>query len=448
MEMQKEKQLSLFGKYVSLNILGMIGLSCYILMDTFFVARGLGADGLTALNLAIPIYNFIHGLGLMMGMGGATRYSILKGRGEKEKSNQVFLNAIIFTLVIALVTVFIGIILPDQISDILGAKDNIHGMTSIYIRVILLFSPFFLLNNVLICFVRNDNNPKLAMVGMLLGSISNIILDYIFIFPMQMGMFGAVLATGISPIISMAVLSLHFTKGKSNFGFKKTKLSIMYFKDITSLGAASFIQELSSGIVMIVFNSIILYLHGNIGVAAYAVVANIALVVIAIFNGVAQGIQPLLSNSYGKGNTKELKYVFHLGLVTSVTLAIVIYGVTYFNAEWMVSLFNKEGNQTLTSMGVEGLRLYFTAFFFMGFNIIATVYFSSIDKPWKSFSISILRGFVIVIPLIFLLAFLFDMTGVWLSLAVTECIIVAFVIVFFVRDTGGKKSIKTKIDYN
>lgn len=438
MEIQKEKQIALFGQYVSLNILGMIGLSCYILMDTFFVARGLGADGLTALNLAIPIYNFIHGLGLMMGMGGATRYSILQGRGEKEKSNQVFLNAAVFTLLIALVTVLIGIFLPDQISDVLGAKDNIHGMTSIYVRVILLFSPFFLMNNVLICFVRNDHNPKLAMAGMLLGSISNIILDYIFIFPLQMGMFGAVLATGISPIVSMAILSFHFVKGRASFSLKKTKLNLLHFRDITSLGIASFIQELSSGIVMIVFNSIILYLHGNIGVAAYAVVANIALVVIAIFNGVAQGMQPLLSNSYGKGNTKELKDVFRLGIVTSIALAIVIYGVTYFNAEWMVSLFNNERNQTLSSMGIEGLRLYFIAFFFMGFNIVATVYFSSIDKPWKSFTTSILRGFVIIIPLIFLLAFLFDMTGVWLSLVVTECTVTALIIMILGKEKKHK----------
>lgn len=442
MEIQKENQRSLFGKYVSLNILGMIGLSCYILMDTFFVARGLGADGLTALNLAIPIYNFIHGLGLMMGMGGATRYSILQGRGEKEKSNQVFSNAIVFTLMLAFVIVFIGIFLPDQISHVLGAKDNIHGMTSIYIRVILLFSPFFLMNNVLICFVRNDHNPKLAMAGMLLGSISNIILDYIFIFPLQMGMFGAVLATGISPIVSMAVLSLHFVKGRGGVSFKKIKVNLLYLKDIASLGVASFIQELSSGIVMIVFNSIILYLHGNIGVAAYAVVANIALVVIAIFNGVAQGMQPLLSKSYGKGKNKELKYVFRLGIITSVSLAIIIYSLTYFNAEWMVSLFNNEGNQILTSMGIEGLHLYFTAFFFMGFNIVATVYFSSIDKPWKSFTVSILRGFVIIIPLIFLLAFLFDMTGVWLSLTVTECMVTALGIVIFVRG----KDVKNKAD--
>lgn len=187
---------------------------------------------------------------------------------------------------------------------------------------------------------------------------------------------------------------------------------------------------------MIVFNSIILYLHGNIGVAAYAVVANIALVVIAIFNGVAQGMQPLLSNNYGKGNSKDLKYVFQLGIITSMVLSLVIYLVTFFNAEFMVSIFNGEGNQTLTNMGVHGLRLYFLAFFFMGFNIITTVYFSSVDKPLKSFMISILRGLIIIIPFIFLLAFLFDMAGVWLSLAVTESIVMAVAIKFLSKKGG------------
>lgn len=422
-----------FSKYVSLNVLGMIGLSCYILMDTFFVAKGLGSDGLAALNLAIPIYSFIHGLGLMIGMGGATRYSILQGDGDKKKGNMVFSQAVIITLIIGLITALIGVFLSDQISLLLGAKNNIHEMTSTYIRVILLFSPFFLMNNVLICFVRNDHNPNIAMFGMVLGSIGNIILDYIFIFPLKMGMFGAVLATGISPVISMLVLSSHFfSKSKtSSLKFKIIKLEFPIIKDILSLGSASFIQELSSGIVMIVYNSIILYLYGNIGVAAYAVIANIALVVIAIFNGISQGMQPLLSMNYGKQNLSNVKKIFRYGLITSTVIAILIFAISIINTEGIVNLFNDEGNVELTKLGVEGLRLYFTAFFFMGINILATVYFSSTDRPIQSFTISLLRGFIIIIPVVLLLAFLFEMIGVWIALTVTEFVMLIVILFMF-----------------
>ncbi len=431
--------LKQFSKYVSLNVMGMIGLSCYILMDTFFVARGLGSDGLAALNLAIPVYSFIHGLGLMIGMGGSTRYSILQGNSDKSEGNKVFSQAVIITFLLGISTALLGLLLSDSISFLLGAKDNIHQMTSTYIRVILLFSPFFLMNNVIICFVRNDHNPNIAMLGMVLGSIANIILDWVFIFPLNMGMFGAVLATGISPVISMLVLSTHFFKKTSSLRYIKLKLKLNCIKDILSLGSASLIQELSSGIVMIVYNSIILYLYGNIGVAAYAVVANIALVVIAIFNGISQGMQPLLSMNYGKQNTQNIKKIFRYGIITSIVVAILIYSITMWNTEGIVNLFNEEGNASLLKLGVVGLRLYFTAFFFMGINIIATVYFSSTDRPIQSFTISLFRGFIVIIPMVLLLAFLFEMTGVWISLTVTEFIMLVVVLFMLYK---GRRALK------
>lgn len=421
---QKKESLGMqFGKYVSLNIFGMIGISCYILMDTFFVAKGLGADGLTALNLAIPIYSFIHGLGLMIGMGSATRYSILQGEKDEKRGNHVFSQAVIFTALLSVVTALIGVLLSGHLSTVLGASEDIHSMTMIYIKVILLFSPFFMMNNVLICFVRNDNNPKLAMIGMVLGSLANIVLDYVFIFPFGMGMFGAVLATGISPVISIMVLSLHFLQRKASFTFVKSKLTFERIKDMSALGSASFIAELSSGIVMIVFNSIILSLHGNLGVAAYAVVANVALVVIAVFNGTGQGMQPLLSTNYGEQNKEGIKSIFRMGIITAFALAVGVYGIIFLGAERIVTIFNSDNNLELAQMGAKGLRLYFTAFFFMGLNVILTTYFSSCDQPVKSFMISILRGFLIIVPVIFVLSSFFQMNGVWMALTVTEGIV-------------------------
>ena len=218
--------LNLFIKYVSLNVLGMIGLSCYILADTFFVARGIGADGLTALNIAIPIFNFINGLGLMLAMGSATKYAILKTQNKNDEANTVFTNALIYILIISLIFISIGILFTKNIVFILGARDEIHAMTNIYIKVILLFSPMFMLNNVILAFVRNDNHPKLAMLAMLMGSLFNIVFDYIFIFPLNMGIFGAVLATGFSPIVSILILSVLFIKKENTFYIVKPNIHI------------------------------------------------------------------------------------------------------------------------------------------------------------------------------------------------------------------------------
>lgn len=143
------------------------------------------------------------------------------------------------------------------------------------------------------------------MFAMLTGSLSNIILDYLFIFSLDMGIFGAVLATGMAPVISMLVLSMHWLKGKNRFHLQKTGMSAEMIFSILPLGFPSLITELASGIVMIAFNRIILRLQGNTGVAAYGVVANLSLVVLSIYTGIAQGMQPLVSRFYGKGDTQK-----------------------------------------------------------------------------------------------------------------------------------------------
>ena len=166
-----------FVKYSSLNVLGMLGLSCYILADTFFIAKGLGADGLAALNLAIPVYSFIHGSGLLIGMGGSIKYSILKNQGQWSAVNQIFTNAVFFTLSLAAVFFTLGLFCSAPMTRMMGADGTIYEMSRIYLQVILLFSPMFLCNNLLLCFVRNSGAPQLSMAAMASGSLSKILLD-------------------------------------------------------------------------------------------------------------------------------------------------------------------------------------------------------------------------------------------------------------------------------
>ena len=421
--MNNTKYLKEFAKYTSLNVLGMIGLSCYILADTFFVSKGLGANGLAALNLAIPIYSFINGSGLMLGMGGATKYSILKSQNKGQEANRTFTNTILFTLGLALIFFSIGIFLSGPITSLLGADEAIYQMSKTYLQVILLFAPMFMLNNILLCFVRNDGAPQLSMLAMLGGSISNIILDYIFIFPCNMGIFGAVFATGLAPIISMLILSPYFFKKKNQFHFIKCKLSIQLLGNIISSGLPSLITEVSSGIVIIVFNKIILSLQGNTGIAAYGVIANLSLVVISIYTGVAQGIQPILSRSYGAGDQKNIQQVLRYALITVLAISGIVYSIVFFGADQIANIFNSEHNALLQSIAVTGLKIYFTACVFAGFNIILSVYFTSTEHARPAHIISFLRGFIIIIPMAFLLSSIGGMTGVWLTFPTTEFIV-------------------------
>ena len=207
--MEQNARLRKFARYTSMNVMGTLATSCYILADTFFVAKGMGTNGLAALNLAIPVFGFITGSGLMMGMGGATKYSIAAGKGEDEEARAVFTNTLLMAAAAAFVFLAAGILFSGKIASLLGADEETFEMTHTYMRTILLFAPAFILNYVMQCFVRNDGSPQISMMAMVSGSLSNIVLDYVFIFPLNMGIFGAAIATCFAPIISLCILSSH-----------------------------------------------------------------------------------------------------------------------------------------------------------------------------------------------------------------------------------------------
>lgn len=415
--------LKTFLKYASLSVLGTLGVSCYILADTYFISKGLGTRGLAALNIAIPVYNFIHGSGLMFGMGGATKFSICHSSGEHQKLNTIFSHTICLALSFGLCFSLMGLFFSRELATLLGANIEILEMTSTYLKWLLFFAPAFMMNDVLLCYVRNDHSPKLASIAMLIGSFSNIILDYLFIFPLNLGIFGAVFATGLSPLISMLVMSLHWIKKKNTIHLVSFKIDWKMILQNLSLGFPSLIDQVAVGVVMIVFNYLILGLEGNVGIAAYGVTANIALVVSGIYTGIAQGVQPLLSSAYGlqdqKGIQLNLKYAF----ISIVCISILIYGVIYVYASPITSIFNSENNMMMQKISVTGLKIYFTSVLFVGFNLIIAVYFTSTQKVIPAHVLSLLRGFILIVPLAFILSTIFKMTGVWLTYPLSEGIV-------------------------
>jgi len=430
---KRQTCLSKFIKYTWLNVMSMIGLSCYILADTYFISNGLGADGLTALNLAIPVYSFINGCGLMLGVGGATRYAIFRAQKKKGEGNFIFMNMIYVATVLGILFVVLGLGFSSKLTILLGADEQVFAMTDIYIKMILLFSPAFMMNNIINCFVRNDGNPGLSMLAMLAGSFLNIIMDYIFIFPMGLGMFGAVLATGFAPLAGLLVLSIHFIKKRNGFGFCKANISLGRMIPSMSIGIPSLVAEVSSGIVMIVFNLLILGLAGNVGVAAYGVVANIAIVVMSIYNGIAQGMQPVVSDSFGRGEYTEAGKVLRYGMITMLMVSAFMYLFLFEKANEVALLFNRDQDMVLQQIAIIGIKLFFAAIPFAGFNIVLSSYFSSVEKAVPAQVISLLRGIVLVIPFVFAMAHLWELTGVWLSFAVTEIVTVSVGIGLFMK---------------
>ena len=424
-----------FFKYVSQNIFGLLGTSCYILADTYFIAQAAGTDGVTLLNLCLPIYNLIFAFGSMIGLGAATRYAILRAQGDA-RAQRYFSNAIFSVCILAVPFMLVGIFRPDGLLRLMGGDVDIVALGMNYARIFLMFTPFFMCNYVVASFVRNDGDPSLAMVATLSGSLFNVVFDYIFIFPMGLGLPGAALATAISPILSIAVCSAHFIKKSNTITFVRKAPSVRLLAQSCQLGISGFVGELSSGVTTTVFNFLLLRLAGNVAVAAYGVVANFALVATAIFNGVAQGAQPLVSQCYGKNEMAGARKLLLLGCGTALGLAALLYGVVFGYTDALTALFNSENSALMAAFAHSGMRIYFVGYFFAGCNIVAAGYLGAVNRPAEASITSLCRGMVAIVVCSLVLSALFGMNGVWAAFPVSEAITLALTVFLLKRKAG------------
>ena len=412
-----------FIKYVSQNVLGMVGISLYILADTFFISEAVGADGITALNLALPIYSIIFAIGAMLGVGSSIRYAVARNQGRPDVDTY-FVNALFWGTLVSLVFVILGVKAPDKVMMLFGADADIVRVGESYTRIFMVFAPCFVWNHICNAFVRNDGAPTVAMAATLSSSLFNIVMDYVFMFPLGMGMAGAALATAVSPLIGVAVCCIHLLSKRSHVSLRWKKPSVRRLMFSCQVGISALVGEISSGVITVLFNMLILDLAGNVGVAAYGVVANIALVAIAVCNGISQGMQPLISACYAQGKHMEVKQLLWMGMRTVLTFAIVLVGCMYIWTTPIANLFNRDHDVLLETYAIHGLKLYFIGFLFAGINIVGTGFLSAVESARMAFVASILRGFVAIILCAILLAWLFGMTGVWLAFPAAELITV------------------------
>lgn len=428
-------------KYVMPNILAMVGTSCYVLADTFFISIAEGSTGITALNLVLPIYGIIYAIGSMTGVGSATCYTLKKSTGEPD-AESYFSNAVWFTILISSVFVAGGIFIPEQILSVLGADQQIMEVGLSYTRVVFCFAPAFMMNYTFTAFVRNDGAPRIGMAATLTSGIFNIIFDYIFMFPCKMGMTGAALATGLSPIVSMGVCLLHYLSRNNTIIFQKKLPSLKRFLSACRLGIAAFVGEVSSGITTLVFNYILLDLAGNIAVAAYGVVANIALVGIALFNGISIGLQPLASSAHGRNDANGEREIYRYSLQIGLGIAILLVASVLLFTEPLIDLFNRGQSEKLTAYAAVGLRIYFPGFLAAFVNIIKAGFLSATGRGLESSVIAVSRGIVSISVLAFLLSRVFGMIGVWLAFPVSEIFTWVLSVIFskiMERKEKGKK---------
>ena len=418
-----ENLLKIFARYVSLSMLAMISVALLIFVDTLFISRALGANGLAALNFAIPVYSVVNGFGHMLGTGGGARYSLLKAAGQEREAQQVFSTTLVLAAIFSLISVAAGFVIPEAAAALLGAEGPLLSMTAAYIRPVLFLGPVLIFSNGLGALLRNDGHPKTAMAGTVILSGVNITLDYLFLFVFGWGMAGAALATMLGSLFHLIYLLQFWLRKKSNLSWRMPTGDFGRVKRIFLTGAPTLVGELSSAIILTAFNLTILGLVGHQGVAAFGIISNLAFVTIAMFNGLGQGMQPLASTYFGKGDQKSLGTIRSYSLKSVGILALAVYGIAFFFTDGLIAIFNGEGDLYLAEMAHRGIQLYFIGFLFVGFNIVSIIFLSVTSAPRVAFILSLLRGGIVILPVVLILGRLWGIDGVWASYPVAEGLI-------------------------
>lgn len=429
----------IYIKYLIPSIMASIAISMYVFVDTMFIGLGVGSEGLAALNIALPTFTLFSALFLIIGMGGATTLSIAIGEGRGEDKTKIFSTAVFIAAVIGGIIALFGFLFTEKISILLGATEEILPLVTTYFSILVSFAWAFILAGVLGAFIRNDHNPKLVMRGTIIANITNIILDYIFIFIFHWGMRGAILATVMSPLINLLILSIHFRSGKNTLHFSFSEIDLSLIKRIIPNGFGSFVLEISRGIVIFIFNMVLLALGGEIYVASYGVIINIAFIGTSIFTGVAHSAQPIISVNFGAGEMERVKRILKYACVTASAIGALLYLVLYNYPEYVVSLFTT-GDEQLITIASHGIQVFFFSLLFVPLNVIFMYYFQSIERARLATIQAILSGFLFVLLGLVLLVPMFGVDGVWMTVPFAEMLTLLVALVFLKR---SKKKVVT-----
>ncbi|QVK16771.1 MATE family efflux transporter [Mycoplasmatota bacterium] len=407
-----------FMKYAMPSVIGMMVSALYVVVDGIFVGRGVGASALASINVAVPFTTLLIAITMMITMGGAALMSIKFGENKYEEANNIFLESLFLIFSVIGILALFSVLFPEYIAKMLGASDGLLKGTADYIFFYLLFGLGFSGSLALSVFVRNDGNPNLAMISLIVGAITNIVLDYTFIFIFHFGIAGAAVASGLGQLSSVALLLTHFIKRKGKLKLYMPKLKKHDLIKILRVGTPEFINQISPAVSIFAFNLVLIRRIGELGLAGFSIISYISVVLIALFIGISQGIQPLLSYNYGKRDYEKVKQIFKMGVKTNFFVSVTIYVLLFVFGETIISIFNND--ETLIKFTYSAMIIYTFSFIIASINIVNLTYNQSIEKPKIANIISISRG--IVFPIIFLivLPLIIGNRGIWISIIIGE----------------------------
>ncbi|MDO5664586.1 MAG: MATE family efflux transporter [Bacteroidia bacterium] len=420
LNLETKRISSLVWEYSIPAIIGMLVNSLYNIVDRIFIGQGVGAFAISGLAITFPVTILASSLGMLVGVGAASRISISLGEKKKHTAEQILGNSFLLIILFNAVVMTFFYIYLDEILIAFGATENTLPYAREYLQIVLI-------GNVLISLCYSFNNmmrasgyPKKAMITMLIGAVLNIILDPIFIFVFKLGIAGVAWATVISMFVGTLFVMHHFVQESSLIRLRKEniRLNKNIVLAIVSIGLSPFFMQVAASGVAVLLNTSLLKHGGDLAVGAYGILNSMLLIIVMTVVGLNQGTQPIIGYNYGARNFNRVKDTFYytVKIATIITSTGFIIGM-FFPRQFAGAFTN---DQALLDIAENGIRLSLIAFPLVGFQVVAGNFFQSIGQAKKAIIQSLSRQIIFLVPALLLFPTLFGLNGVWIAMPISD----------------------------
>ena len=393
----------------------------YNIVDRIFVGNFNGTSALAGLSVCFPLSYMMMAFALMCSAGGSTLFSLFSGKNETDKTNKSFGNAMVLVCGFELLLTVLLLLFPNPILNIFGVTETSYSYAIQYYRIVALGCIFQGLTQLFCDFVRVSGKPILGMCVTGIGAVANIILDAVFIGLFDWGVVGAAAATVTGQVLSAIFGAFLVFSNRTQVRISKEifRLDKQLCFQIISCGFSFWVAQMAMGFISLVYNSQLGKYGGDIAISVYAVVSSIMTFVIMPASGISQGIQPIIGNNYGAGNYKRVMSTLFQSIVFSVGVTCFIWLIVLIFPQQILAAFG--GTEEMFDIGVQGLRINFCITPVLGFVMLATTFFQSINRPAPSIIITVLRQVIFLVPFIYILPMLFDnINGIFFAQPISD----------------------------
>ncbi|RDY24208.1 MATE family efflux transporter [Romboutsia maritimum] len=428
------KKVTFFSliKYTFPTMVMMVFISLYTIIDGIFVSRFVGSNALSATNIVYPIINILIGISIMLATGGNAMVARLMGEGKVEEAKESFSLIIITALIFGCIISVICLLFLNQIIYALGSTDILYDYCSSYLSIMLLCTPVIILELLFEYFLVTAGRPNLGLLSSIIGGVTNIVLDYVFIVPLNMGIKGAAIATCIGYAIPSIIGILYFSNKSNNLHFVKPKFNLKLILSSCSNGSSEMVTQMSSAITTYLYNIIMLRFLGENGVASITIILYSKFLLTSAYLGFTSGVSPRISYNYGSNDKKQLQKIIKYSYLFIFTLSVASFIVSKMLSTALISIFTGKGTK-FYNITLNGFNLFSFSFLICGINIFTSGMFTAFSNGKISAILSFLRTFVFFIIEILVLPVLFGINGAWLVIPISEIFTLVFSIFYFFK---------------